>query len=167
MNRILIVLVSASIAVLSGCGAIPKSPKEFRDAAADMVAPEIFTVSRSLDAVTESFRRQSERCLDVTVSSTTVQGPRVIASRYDYVGSVYPTAERTELHLQQQVGTMGLFEMPEGGYYVFIADAVRETSNRTRIELYRPDYGFQNVAQAVRGWAGGTSTGCPDLSQAF
>jgi hypothetical protein len=75
--------------------------------------------------------------------------------------------DRAELHVQQDhlQGVMHVSEVPPGGYYLMVFDAIKVDANTTRIEYYGPSVGFESMVTAIKGWASGKNVGCPDLTK--
>jgi hypothetical protein len=60
---------------------------------------------------------------------------------------------------------MKVYEEPEGGYFLLVADAYPIDEKRTQVDLYRPSIGHKVLIKAVKGWSTGKNVGCPDLTQ--
>jgi hypothetical protein len=76
------------------------------------------------------------------------------------------TGERAELHLQERhkQGVVRVAKEPEDGHYLVVADAYPLERNRTRVEVFGPTGGpGALVIRAVKSWATGESTACPDF----
>jgi hypothetical protein len=52
-------------------------------------------------------------------------------------------------------------DMPEGGYFVMVMDTEDIGPNKTGVTIYGPSIGFQNIYDAVLGWAKGEKKPCP------
>lgn len=156
---------------VSGCVKPPKTAEGFRQMApkSSFLKVEKFTVNRSYRQVAGDWRRRSDACLRVRVttkSSGYRQGPMTF--KQDYLPTVVNGKGRAELHIQQHVeGTnlIKVYKEPTGGNFLLIADAYPAGRNKTRIELFRPTMGYDVLAKAVRGWATGKNLGCPDLTK--
>lgn len=164
----------ACIAALSGlllqaCGQMPQTAEEFRRAVpgAMMTKTESYEVNRPLREVAATFRRKAPECLNLqvrTVSRTATSYQNILTH---YQATVVVTAQRAELHVQQEHKTGVLYpsKPPAGGTYLVVADAYPQPGNRTRIQLYGPSRGYDVLYRAIRGWASGENLGCPDMTK--
>jgi hypothetical protein len=156
--------------LLAGCVThMPQTAEEFRKAVpgAFMAKTETVEVARPFRDVAASFQKRAPECLDVTVESvsqTTTSYQVIVAS---YKPTVVVSAERAELHVQQDFkqGVMKVYTEPAGGHYLLVADAYPLDSNRTRLEFYRPSMGYDVLIRAIKGWASGQTLGCPDMTK--
>jgi hypothetical protein len=165
--------LTAGIA-LCGCAALapPASPNEFREA----VGKSSLAVVQSVDAdkpyrqVADTLRKKAQECLTVTAHSSgpVFQGNTVVTehSRTTYKPTVTETEGRTELAVQADFGnSTPLQKPPKDGFYVLVADATPAGTNATRITIYRGSLGkAKEIDNAIRAWARGESTACPNLS---
>jgi hypothetical protein len=165
MKRIAVVASLVAVA----CAPMPQSAEEFRKAVpgAMMAKADSYEVNRSVKDVSATFRRKAPECLNVsvrTVSQTTTSYQNILT---EYKPTVVVNGERAELHVQQlhKTGVMYPSKPPEGGIYLFVADAYPLPGNRTRIETYGPSRGYDVLYRAVRGWANGDNLGCPDMTK--
>jgi len=155
--------------LLTGCMTKhPMTAVEFREAVPGSFSArhETYEVQRPLAAVAETFRKNGKKCLDKTIESVSsgyMNYQRIVT---DYNPTVVIGKDRAELHLQQfhETGVMYVTEVPKGGYYMLVVDATPVDKNTTRIDMYRPAFGFGNLIEAVRGWTDGSNSGCPDLT---
>jgi len=157
--------------LLAGCGAMPQNPDDFRKAVsggAMMTKTDSYEVNRSAQAVGATFKQRAPECLGVqvrTVSRTSTSYQNILTT---YKPTVVATGQRTELHLQQLHKGGGVIypqTPPEGGVYIFVADAIPVSGSRSRIQIYGPSMGYDVLHRAVRGWATGENLGCPDLTK--
>jgi|KBSSwiStaDraftv2_1062776.scaffolds.fasta_scaffold59369_3 hypothetical protein len=159
----------AVAASLLGCGGMPQSAEEFRQAvpSAMLAKTDTYEVNRPTRDVAATFQRKAPECLNMavrTVSQTTTSYQNILT---EYRSTVVAGSERTELHLQQlhKTGVIYPSKPPEGGAYIIVADAYPLPGNRTRMQLYGPSIGYDVVYRAIRGWASGDNLGCPDLTR--
>jgi hypothetical protein len=167
-------LVAGAVALggllLQACVQMPQNAEDFRKAVgggAMMTTTESYEVNRPLRDVAATFRRRAPECLKVsvrTVSQTTTSYQNILT---EYTPTVVVTDRRTELHVQQlhKTGVVYPSKPPEGGIYLFVADATAEGAKRTRIQIYGPSKGYDVLHRAVRGWATGDNLGCPDMTK--
>ncbi len=163
-------IITLSAMILSGCAmTAPMTAEEFRKSVpgAMMAKVETFEVDRSFKEVAETFQKKAPKCLNqrITTTSRTNTSYQVITTKYN--PTVVKTKDRVELHLQQfhERGVMYITEVPEGGYFLLVADAYPIGKNKTRVDIYRPSIGYKNIITAIKGWASGKTKGCPDLTK--
>jgi hypothetical protein len=157
----------------------PQNAEEFRAAVpgAFMAMTETVEVNRSFSDVAATFRKKAPECLSVKVemterSSTSYEMTERSSTSYHVVVTAYkPTVvvnnERAELHVQQthEKGVLNVTEVPDGGYYLLVADAYPIDNSHTRLELFGPSRGYDVLIRAVKGWASGENLGCPDMTK--
>jgi hypothetical protein len=157
--------------LLTACVAMPQNPDDFRKAVsggAVMTKTDSYEVNRSTQAVAATFKQRAPECLGVqvrTVSQTTTSYQNILTT---YTPTVVAGGQRAELHVQQLHKGGGVIypqKPPEGGVYIFVADATPVSANRTRIQLYGPSKGYDVLYRAIRGWATGENLGCPDMTK--
>jgi len=156
--------------LLAGCASQLQTAEEFRKAVpgAFLAKTETVEVAKPFREVAANFQKRAPECLNVTVetvSQTTTSYQVIVAA---YKPTVVVTAERAELHVQQDYkqGVMKVYTEPAGGHYLLVADAYPLDGNRTRLQLYGPSLGYDVLIRAVKGWASGQSLGCPDMTKA-
>ena len=169
MKKFLFTLTITTI-LTSGCATHhPQTAEEFRQAAPDafMGKKETFEVNRAFKDVARTFQQKAPQCLNVrvkTVSQTTTSY-QVLVTKYK--PTVLVSNQRAELHIQQhhESGVVKVTKEPEGGYYLVVTDAYPISKNKTKIVMYRPSMGYDVMIKAIKGWASGTNTGCPDMTK--
>lgn len=153
---------------LTGCVSIPKTAEDLRSAAREgsvfLKKPESFIVDRPFAAVVSTFKKMAPECLEVQASTQTNPAigfkgkPRIYGIAKSTVNA---SADKMELYLQ--IKTVGnLMTEPEGGQYMFVADATPVDQRRTRIDIYRTSMRSDVLLDAITGWASGKNPGCPD-----
>lgn len=161
--RLALVLVTAFFA---GCGTVPMTPGEYRQAAKagqSFSIYETFEVTRPVAQVGRTFRQKAKECLSFAVGST--KRPIIgVGSITHYYGLVTPTVRtsdrRAELHVQiRYENTVG--NIPKNGAYYLVADAYPTAKGATRVDVYRWTK-METVGVAIKGWASGRNMGCPD-----
>lgn len=170
MNRLSYVLAAVAALALSGCvTSHPMNAQEFREAVPGAFSAdfEAFEVNRSFEDVAATFQEKAPSCLSgrIKTTSQTNTSYQVIVTRY--TPTVQVSAERAEIHLQQhhEQGVLKISEEPENGYYMLVTDAYPIDASHTRIEMFRPAFGYKHIIQAIKGWATGDNMGCPDLTK--
>jgi hypothetical protein len=172
VKNIVIIIIALTTGLISGCGAMPLTADEFRLAVpgARTAKVETFEVNRPFSAVAKTFNKKAPECLNKTVTTTSTTpgkyGP--ISSTYTvtYKPTVLITKNKAELHVQHHTdNAMKVYEEPEGGYFLLVADAYPIDEKRTQVDLYRPSIGHKVLIKAVKGWSTGKNVGCPDLTQ--
>jgi hypothetical protein len=168
-SNLVALAVACGTPLLSACGGMPQNAEEFRKAVpgAFMTRVDSYEVDRPLREVSAAFQRRAPECLNMavrTVSQSTTSYQNILT---EYRSTVVAGGERAELHLQQlhKTGVIYPSKPPEGGAYVIVADAHPLSGSRTRMTLYGPSMGYDVVYRAIRGWASGDSSGCPDLTK--
>ena len=160
------------VTLITGCGNMPLTADEFREAVPGALTGEVetFEVERPFEAVARTFQEKGPECLNksVTVTSSTPgkYGPQVSRYTVTYKPTVLMNREKVELHVQHRHdNTLKVYQEPEGGYFLLVADAYPVGNNKTRVDIYRPAMGYDVLVKAVKGWCTGDNVGCPDLTQ--
>ena len=160
-------------AALCGCGSLqPMSSSEFRQTigGSSMGSVETFDAARPYEQVVETLRRKSNECLAVsTISSGTVfQGNMAMreTSHAVYKPTLSAADGKMELAVQVDFGAHTTIQKkPDGGFYILVADAAPAGAKATTLTIYRGGLGgAKEIGNAIRGWATGTSSVCPNLS---
>jgi hypothetical protein len=106
------------------------------------------------------------QCLDVRIKTTsqTTTSYQVIVTKWN--PTVKINDQKAELHIQQlhEQGVLNVYEVPDKGYYMMVVDAVPLDKNSSEIIMYRSSVGNEALIKAIKGWAAGKKTGCPDLT---
>ena len=157
-------------ALAAGCaGKMPQTADEFRQMApgAFMVQVQSFEVKRSPREIGETFRRRAPECLNVTVRTTSQTATSYQVVDTAYKATVIAGSDKAELHLQQKhlKGVVAVYEEPADGHYLFVVDAVPAGARAAKVQIIGPSRGYDVVVRAIRAWADGSSTGCPDLTK--
>jgi hypothetical protein len=151
---------------VGGCGnnlGAAINPDEFRREGANGV--ERVDVDRPLRAVAAAFRDRADACLNTT---TVIQGGanvRYTMDKRTYTARVIATDARAELHLQVRFWGLTFHEQGKDGAYILLADATPLDARRTRLEVRYAGLVTEPLRSAVRGWASGSFSGCPDLTR--
>jgi hypothetical protein len=153
---------------LSGCGggALPKTADNFRQGMAGtvMAEKETFEVSRSFESVAATFKAKASRCLDMTITKPAAGSSQAIVSNWN--PTVIVGRDKAEFHLQRIFeGVKKVRGEPEKGHYVMVVDLSPASIRRTRIDMYRPTQGFNEIVKAVKSWATGKDIVCPDMTK--
>lgn len=159
---------------LCGCGTLgqPMSPGEFRQivGGSSFGTVESFEAARPYEQVTDTLRKKANECLAVatTSSGTVFQGNMTTreTSRSVYKPTVTVAEQAMELAVQVDFGPHTVIQkVPEGGFYILVTDAAPAGTNATKVTIYHGKLGkAKEIGAAVRGWATGTSTTCPNLN---
>jgi hypothetical protein len=165
-------LVSAAIAVLSGCGTPPKSPDELRTLVkADGMGAshDEFVVNKPFRQVSDIMKKKWMSCLDTTTSIRVPRGNGLYGvDSYAFKPTSSIKGQHMELALQQKNTTANnitVGDPPPDGFFIMVADITAMNSNSTKVSLQKLSLGFDGVMKRSRQWAEGTSTACPDLTQ--
>ena len=162
--------VLAIAGLLTGCGTPPQTPEGFRALVRGghlLFQIDTFTVDRPLAAVGSALQRKADECLHakVTTHGAGIFGFGSGSSQVRAVSTptVRQSKDRVELDLQVDVkASVKVYAEPPGGIVNFAVDAVPAGPGRTRVEVYRMKARSSALLEAVRGWASGDFTGCPD-----
>ena len=152
--------------MLAGCASLPKTPEEYRSQAISGGDVENIEVNRPFREVAATFRDRASTCLQDLVT-TTITGPvsRRMMTKWFYHPTVLVTDRKAELSVQMATTQRPLFgDPPENGFYVIVAQAVPIDSRRTRVTVYGSSVFYDKLYAAVKGWATGAITACPDMS---
>jgi hypothetical protein len=151
-------------ALLAGCAQKQYTPSEYREAMrnhtgifASMTAVETFDAPRPYTQVTDTLRRKSKECLDVTVESsgTVRQGNMWVRehSRTEYKPIFTVGKDKAELTVQAN------------SHNVYGVDVAPAGKSSTRVTVYRAKVGPSNaINTAVQGWVKGNAVACPNLN---
>ena len=148
--------------LLGGCGGASLTPENFRQQMAG--SAEQLDVDRPLRDVGASFRERASACLNVTTKTYGGPAVRYTMQVWAYKASVVVTDARVELHVRAKYEGPTLYDQGSNGAYVFLAHATPVGARRTHLELWTYASKGDALRNAVKGWAGGSFSGCPDLS---
>jgi hypothetical protein len=154
--------VTAIALMLGGCGGVALSPEDFRQQMAGSV--ERLDVDRPLRDVGTTFRERASACLNVTTKSYGGPAVRYTMQVWAYTATVVATETRAELHVRAKYEGPTLYDQGHNGAYVFLAHATPIGARRTHLELWTYASKGDALRNAVKGWASGSFSGCPDLS---
>jgi hypothetical protein len=159
-------LVTASVLLLGGCSTVTGNPEEFRQqiAADAFGAAEKFDVDRSLREVGAILRERASACLNVTTKNYGGPAVRYTMQAWNYTANVVTTDGRVELHVRAKYQGLTLYDQGQNGVYIFLAHATPLGARRTHLEMWTYASRGDTLRAAVKGWAGGSFSGCPDLS---
>lgn len=161
-------VLSAAIA-LPGCAVNhPMTAEEFRQAVPGSFSGKVetFETTRSVKDIAKTFRKKAPECLEVAIETTSQTSDSYSHYITTYKPTVVVSSNRVELHVQRHMdNVVKISEEPEGGYFLLVADAYPVDRKTTRIDLYRPAFGFDILTKAIKGWATGDNLGCPDLTK--
>ena len=167
--KIRFVFYIAIFSILAGCaGHMPQTADEFRNELPSAFLGEVekFQVNRSYTEIGKSFQKMVPQCLDVRIKSVsqTNTSYSVVVTKWN--PSVKINDQKAELHIQQlhEQGVLNVYEVPDKGYYMMVVDAVPLGKNSSEIIMYRSSVGNKALIKAIKGWAAGEKTGCPDLT---
>ena len=164
--------VFAALTLLPGCAAMtghPQTAEDFRQAVPGAMTAKVesFEVNRPFADVAATFSSKAPECLDVTIRTTSKTNMSYQVIVTDYNPTVRVSDNRAELHMQMhhEAGVLNVTKEPPGGYYMMVADASPVDHQTTRIDLYRPAYGYGLLTKTIKAWADGSNTGCPDMAK--
>jgi hypothetical protein len=160
----------AAAALAAACaGKMPQTGDVFRQMApgAFMVQVLTYVVTRPVRDVGETFRRRAPECLNLTVRTTSQTSTSYQVIDTAYKATVIAGASKAELHLQQKhlKGVIAVYEEPADGHYLFVVDAVPAGPRAAKVQVIGPSRGYDVIVRAIKAWAEGSSTACPDLTK--
>jgi hypothetical protein len=174
-NKLALLTLILAIALLSGCGSMPKTPELMIQNAKDgkmMSEKDVFEVKRPLSQVSAVFKKKANECLRQDVSNNMVvgsaSGPRLNQRQvHALTPKVIVGKQHTRLTLQVKTteGATELGDIPPDGWYMMVVDAYPVDKNSTRVESYYQYTSYHGAFTAVKLWANGTNMDCPDLTQ--
>lgn len=154
--------------LLGGCGGMTTlDPEDFRRqmASSPLGSVERLDVDRPLRDVAAAFRERAPACLKTTTKTYGGPAVRYTMRVVNYTPTVVATDSRVELHLQARYeAPIALHDQGPNGTYVFVAHATPLDARRTRLETWAIAMNSEGLRGAVKGWANGSFSGCPDLS---
>ena len=137
--------------LLSACVTPPQTPGEVRDGVkrgAMMTKTERQEVNRPIKAVFADIETNTDKCLNVTVRSSTPGTYGPVAESIPYHARSRMVGDKAgETVLQHSKRTTG--QMPEGGYFVMVMDTEEIAPSKTGVTIYGPSIGFQNIYDVV------------------
>lgn len=156
-------LLGSAVVVLTACVTPPQTPEEVRqgvERGAALTQKQEYEIKRPFERVFKDVKAHADRCLNVTVtgSTPTPYGPMQESVRYRSRSNKLNGTKGVTL-LQQDARATG--KMPEEGYFVMVNDVDRVAARRTRLTMYGPSIGYDNVFEAIHDWARGRKRECP------
>jgi hypothetical protein len=124
-------------------------------------------VNRPLRDVAATFRERASACLQTVTRSerSSFHSTHVAITEMTYTPTVVEADGRVELHLQaKQTVAIEIGPASPKGFYTFVAVATALDPRRTQLEIWYALLGAEPLRAAVKGWASGSFSGCPDLS---
>src|SRR5262249_8987868 len=125
---------------------------------------ERLDVDRPLRDVGATFRERAPACLNATTKKYSGPAVRYTMQVWGYNASGVAREPQVELHVRAKYEGVTLYDQGPSGAYVFLARATPLGARRTHLELWTYAARHEALANAVKGWAGGSFSGCPDLS---
>jgi hypothetical protein len=153
------------VLLLGGCVAAIGDAGEFRRVMTSQGKIERLDVDRPVRDIATVFRERASACLKtVTRTYSSHHAPLGTITEFTYTPTVVETAGGVELGLQaKQTVAFEIGPVSPNGYFVFLVQASAIDARRSRLEILNNDWG-PALPAAVKGWARGTFSGCPDLS---
>ncbi len=157
------IAILVPVVLFAGCVTPPQTIEELRagvQSGAAMTKIEQEEVKRSFTTTFNDIKTNADRCLNVTVIGSTPgrYGPMVESVRYRSNSQM--TSDKTgETVIQLDKKATG--KMPEGGYYVMLADVEGTSPNKTKVTIYGSSVGYDNVFGSIFSWARGKKKDCP------
>jgi hypothetical protein len=138
----------------------------FRSAMASQGKVERLDVNRPVRDIGAAFRERASACLQTVTRSerSSFQSTQVAITELNYTPTIVEAEGRVELHLQvKQTVAIEIGPANPKGFFVFLAQVTSIDARRSRLEIWGTDW-VKALPVAVKGWASGSFSGCPDLS---
>ena len=162
----------ATVGLLLAACTIPPAPQNRQELITAIEKGATFTqhethiIKRPINQVYNSLRPKVRKCLAVKITSTMQQGYGIHTSTSIYRPSMRKVSKsRAEISLQVEHIPRGIGgdTMPKGGYFIIASDIEAVAKNRTKITTYGPSVGHDDLFVALKNWAQGKNTPCPDM----
>jgi hypothetical protein len=149
--------------LLFGCVTPPQTPQDLREgvkAGRMMTKMEHKDVNRPVSEVFQDVKKNADRCFNVRVTDSTpgTYGPQTQSSVYRSRSRMTGNT-KGEMVMQMEARASG--KMPEGGYFVLLADMEGTSASKTRVTVYGSSVGYGDVFEAIFEWANGKDRACP------
>jgi hypothetical protein len=156
-----ILIVAAFL--MAGCVTPPQTSQELREG---VIAGRMMTkrdhkdVNRPVSEVFQDVKKNADKCFNVRVTGSTpgTYGPQTQSTIYHSRSRMTGKA-KGEMVMQMEARASG--KMPEGGYFVLVADMEGSSANKTRVTVYGSSVGYGDVFEAIFDWANGKDRACP------
>lgn len=179
MKSTYLLLAAFCAMLLGGCASAKlETPEGYREYVQDGgFASQSEQVESGMPAseVVALLDKQSQMCLDTTVSVTTTQangmgGMMQVTETFHLIPEVNSLeAGGGEMVLRRKDENQSFLakmqlteEMRKNGYIVLLTDITPEGSG-SRVDIYGPSVGYDDVFEAVTAWTTGEHTQCPEL----
>ncbi|HAS54356.1 MAG TPA: hypothetical protein DCS42_09630 [Nitrospiraceae bacterium] len=156
-------IIFIAVIMLPGCVTPPQTSQELREgvmAGKMMTKMDHKDVNRPVNAVFNDVKKNADKCFNVRVTGLTpgTYGSQTQSSTYRS-RSRMTGKTKGEMVMQMQARASG--KMPEGGYFVLLADIEGTAANTTRVTVYGSSVGYGDVFEAIFEWAQGKDRSCP------
>ena len=158
-------LILILVTFLAGCVATtpPLSIEELRDEVRKGPSRVIVSkheIPRSFTQAYSAVQINAERCFEVTVAMPTSENSGTRVNPVRYRSESLMTSETTA-ETSMQLDKKSFDPMPDGGYYVLLADIEAISSEKTRLTIYGVLNGYESVHESIIAWAQGKNDECP------
>ena len=115
--------------------------------------------------IAATFRERASACLQtVTRTWSAHHAPLGTVTEFTFTPTIVEDGGRVELHLQaKQTFTFEIGSGNPKGFFVLVVQATPIDARRSRLEIWNT-HSIKALPTAVKGWANGSFSGCPDLS---
>jgi hypothetical protein len=117
-------------------------------------------ILRSFSQAYSAVQINAERCFEVTVTMPSTTNSTAGVKPVRYRAESLMTSETTS-ETSMQLDKKSFNPMPEGGYYVLLADIEAISSAKSRLTIYGVLNGYENVHESIVAWAQGKNDDCP------
>ncbi len=161
--RAFLILILAGF--FAGCATTipPQSVEELREEVRTGPSRIIISehqIMRSFSQTYSAVEINAERCFEVTVTMPSSPNPGMRVNSERYRAESLMTSETTA-ETSMQLDKKSLAPMPDGGYYVLLADIEAISSGKTKLTIYGVLNGYENVHESIVAWAQGENDKCP------
>ncbi|HEY3487296.1 MAG TPA: hypothetical protein VGL10_04465 [Gammaproteobacteria bacterium] len=155
---------------VSGCGSVPMTHTEYRDAVkqsdSSLLTRDSFEVGRSFADVSRSIQRKASECLNYQLAINIRENNVNRIAQERGKPTLIASKNKLEMYFQAKVTPSGnIMKEPPDGLYLLLAEAYPIGKGRTKVDIYRAR--VEVVAQAIKAWAWGKEQGCPDPARIF
>lgn len=161
--RAFTILILAGIFVGCATTVPPQSVEELREevrSGPSMIKMAEHEITRPFSLAYNAVQVNAERCFEVTVTMPAPKRPGPGVKPIRYRAESLMTSETTgETFMQLDNEANG--PMPEGGYYVLLADIEAISNEKTRLTLYGVLSDYDSVHESIVAWAEGKNDDCP------
>lgn len=167
--------IAVLLAFLSGCGSAPKNINEFRQSVSGGAMgfeKDTFVANRSASDIAKTLEARAKVCLnnvrvDRTVTMAARYGGSSHVNSFWYSSNVTSSNKLVEMYVRVKATgekMVKLQDEPDGGYFIFLAEAVPVDKSHSNVTIYYSKY-RTHLFEGVKSWVNGNSSQCPELDK--